>query len=262
MFDRLSHPIISHLIQPSTPQSNQIRATVSCPNHKAIRLPTMETYIMVSPATVVSTAAVSPISAVSPPAIAPPTASPAIVIGRTAAPTSHVHDMPVSAAQRPQIRIDGPAQHLVTYLDIKHGVRLLRNATVRIVSGQRVRDQLQQLDSCAVSVSPSLNPDHETIALELPETAGGGNRQHQQLDNDVVPAAAQLQPLDIKTRIGKDGVELIGYDTTANYERLMHGLVYTNRKPAYYLNRVFKVSCAQVSGQFRSAEFTLTLTVS
>ena len=37
--------------------------------------------------------------------------------------------------------------------------------------------------------------------------------------------------------------------------------MYINRKPAYYLNRVFKLSCSQLGDRFRSAEFTLTLTV-
>lgn len=172
---------------------SQIRATVSCPNRKAIRLPTMETYIMVSAApSAAPTAAVTPSPSPSP--------SLAAAVGRTAAPTSHVHDMPVSAEQRPQIRIDGPGQQLVSYQDIKHGVRILRNATVRIVSGQRVRAELQQLDSCAVTVFPSLNPDHESIAV-LPPPSG---------DAGVAPAHRFRTPLDIKTAVGKEGVELIG----------------------------------------------------
>lgn len=52
-----------------------------------------------------------------------------------------------------------------------------------------------------------------------------------------------------------------GYDTVANYLRILRSLVYINRKPAYYLNRVFKLSCSQLGDKFRSAEFTLTLTV-
>ena len=52
-----------------------------------------------------------------------------------------------------------------------------------------------------------------------------------------------------------------GFDTIANYLRILRSLVYINRKPAYYLNRVFKLSCSQLGERFRSAEFTLTLTV-
>lgn len=182
-------------LPPSPPSPvRQIRATVSCPNHKAIRLPTMETYIMVS-------AAPSAAAAAAPYATAgavTPAPSP-LAVGRTAAPTSHVHDMPVSAEQRPQIHMDGPAQQLVSYEDIKHGVRILRNATVRIVSGQRVRAELQQLDSCAVTVFPSLNPDHETIAVLPPGDARPPTAGHR-----------FRTPLDIKTAVGKEGVELIG----------------------------------------------------
>lgn len=166
----------------------------------------METYIMVSAAPAAAAAAAVSASAASASAVTPSpllpasaSAASAAALGRTAAPTVHVHDMPVSAAQRPQIRIDGPIQQMVSYQDVKHGVRILRNATVRIVSGQRVRAELQQLDSCAVTVFPSLNPDHETITLLATEgnTGDGGHRFR--------------TPLDIKTAIGKEGVEFIGY---------------------------------------------------
>lgn len=66
---------------------------------------------------------------------------------------------------------------------------------------------------------------------------------------------------DIKTKISKDGVEMIGYDTIENYQHILKSLVYINKKPAYYLNRVFKLTCSQVDDHFRSAEYTLTLTV-
>lgn len=159
----------------------------------------METYIMVSAAPAAAAAAASAsASAVTPSPLLP--ASAAAALGRTAAPTVHVHDMPVSAAQRPQIRIDGPIQQMVSYQDVKHGVRILRNATVRIVSGQRVRAELQQLDSCAVTVFPSLNPDHETITLLATEGTTGSDGGHR-----------FRTPLDIKTAIGKEGVEFIGY---------------------------------------------------
>lgn len=54
---------------------------------------------------------------------------------------------------------------------------------------------------------------------------------------------------------------MIGYDNVSNYLRILRSLIYINRKPAYYLNRVFKLSCSQLGDRFRSAEFTLTLTV-
>lgn len=92
------------------------------------------------------------------------------------------------------------------------------------------------------SVFPSLNSDHEEITL------GKSNF-------DVSPN------LDIKTIINKDGVEASGNDKISNYLRVLQSLVYINRKPAYYLNRVFKISCGILDDKFHSAEFTLTLTV-
>jgi len=97
------------------------------------------------------------------------------------------------------------------------------------------------LDSCSVVVFPSLNPDHEDI----------------QIDGDESLSSS----MDIKTNINKDGVEMIGKDTIYNYLNVLRSLVYSNKKPAYYLNRVFKLSCAQLSSQYKSAEYTLTLTV-
>lgn len=87
-----------------------------------------------------------------------------------------------------------------------------------------------------------MNSDHEEITL------GKSNF-------DVSPN------LDIKTIINKDGVEASGNDKISNYLRVLQSLVYINRKPAYYLNRVFKISCGILDDKFHSAEFTLTLTV-
>lgn len=54
---------------------------------------------------------------------------------------------------------------------------------------------------------------------------------------------------------------MIGYDSIDNYLHILRSLLYINRKPAYYLNRVFKLSCSQIGDRFHSADFTLTLTV-
>lgn len=102
-------------------------------------------------------------------------------------------------------------------------------------------EQNQNLDSCSVVVFPSLNPDHEDI----------------QIDGDESLSST----MDIKTNINKDGVEMLGKDTIHSYLNVLRSLVYSNKKPAYYLNRVFKLSCAQLSSQLKRAEYTLTLTV-
>jgi preprotein translocase subunit SecG len=46
-----------------------------------------------------------------------------------------------------------------------------------------------------------------------------------------------------------------------NYERLLRQVTYTNRKPAYYLNRQFKIACSELNGRFVSNEYVQTLTV-
>ncbi|KAJ6641242.1 Calsyntenin-1 [Pseudolycoriella hygida] len=193
----------------------EVKATVSCPNKIAIRLPTMETYIMVNPSTA--------------------------QLQSTKEPTNQVHDKPITEEQKPQIVITGNKNHLVTYPDIKKGVRILANISLNVYSGGRIRDNLQKLDACSVIVWPSLNPDHEAITV----------------DSDKELSST----LDIKTNINKDGAEMMGYDTTANYLSVLKSLVYTNKKPAYYLNRVFKLSCTQVNAHFTSDEYALTLTV-
>lgn len=100
---------------------------------------------------------------------------------------------------------------------------------------------MQNLDSCSVMVFPTLNPDHEEI----------------QVDGDESLSST----LDIKTNINKDGVEMIGNDAIENYLDVLKALLYSNKKPAYYLNRVFKLACTQLNSEFKSQEFTLTLTV-
>uniref|UniRef100_T1GSL6 Calsyntenin C-terminal domain-containing protein n=1 Tax=Megaselia scalaris TaxID=36166 RepID=T1GSL6_MEGSC len=97
------------------------------------------------------------------------------------------------------------------------------------------------LDFCTVNVFPSLNSDHEELLLENDENLG--------IDSNV------------KALISKDGVELKGRDGVTNYVGVLKSLVYTNKKPAYYLNRVFKLSCAQLNAQFKNYEYVLTLTV-
>lgn len=220
--------------QPTIGRRNiKVRATVSCPNKKAVRLLTMETHIMVSAALPTATKSVSSSSSAPAPSTAAAMHAAAAVNEESA----------LLADQKPHILISGAQNQLVTYPDIKQGVAILANVSVRILTGAKVPANLQRLDSCAVTVYPSLNPDHEALTL---------------VDDDTTAN----QQLDIRTTVNKNGVEMIGYDTTDNYLFVLRRLVYTNKKPAYYLNRVFKLSCAQVSGHFRSAEYTLTLTVS
>lgn len=200
-----------------------IKAVISCPGKKAIRLPVVETYLMVAK----DDESVDDASTLSP-----------SDIELNGIPDS---DKDLNTDEKPQILISGKQNHLVSYQDIKEGVHILANVNMNVMSGEKIQSQLQKLDSCIVTVFPSLNPDHEQISLPRSENVSA--------------------MLDIKTSVTKDGVELIGFDSIVNYQTVLQSLVYTNKKPAYYLNRVFKLSCSQMNMQFRSAEFTSTITV-
>lgn len=199
-----------------------VKAVISCPGKKAIRLPIVETYLMVVKDDTINE---------------PSTLSPSD-IELNGIPDS---DKDLTLDEKPQILIAGKQNHLVSYQDIKEGVHIMANVNINVMSGEKIQAQLQKLDSCIVTVFPSLNPDHEQISLPQNENVSS--------------------TLDIKTSITKDGVELLGFDSIVNYQSVLQALVYTNKKPAYYLNRVFKLSCSQMNMQFRSAEFTSTITV-
>lgn len=97
----------------------------------------------------------------------------------------------------------------------------------------------QKLDWCALTIYPSLNPDHESL----------------------VAPEQQLKRLGMSARVSKDGVSISGSDMVYNYQQVLREIVYTNRKPAYYLNRVFKLTCSELNGRFTSNEYVQTLTV-
>lgn len=210
--------------QPTIGRRNlELRTTVSCPNKKAIRLPTVQSYIMVMEAE------------------KKPNEADEINAIPHDAETNHIHDEQLPANQQPQIAINGKQNHLVSYPDIKEGVHILANVSINVFTAGKIQPHLQKLDACSVTVFPSLNPDHEQITIEGSESVSS--------------------TMDIKTAITKDGAEMVGYDSINNYLNVLQSLVYTNKKPAYYLNRVFKLSCSQMNMRFRSSEYTLTITV-
>lgn len=132
---------------------------------------------------------------------------------------------------------------MVSYQEIKFGVHILDKVHIGLSIDDDKSNGIhkENLDSCSVIVFPSLNPDHEEI----------------QIDGDESLSST----MDIKTNINKDGVEMIGSDSVRSYLSVLRALVYSNKKPAYYLNRVFKLSCSQLYAQYKSVEYTLTLTV-
>merc|ERR1719432_363186 len=90
-----------------------------------------------------------------------------------------------------------------------------------------------------ITVFPPLNPDHEK--LNLPEL--------------------MLKTMNIDGIVGDSGAEFRGVDDVMNYEDVLKSVTYSNQKPAYYLNRQFKLTCSQVNDRFTSNEYTQTVTV-
>ncbi|XP_052856467.1 calsyntenin-1 isoform X1 [Drosophila gunungcola] len=217
----------------------EVRTTLTCGNESSLRLPPIETYIMVN-------------EPIAPLGIDNGVGSASVNENMNASLEVNIKKFkPIlqleTSDQDPQmdstkISISGTSNMLVSYQEIKLGVHILDKIYIDSLSKNSGKDERKNhLDSCSVVVFPSLNPDHEDI----------------QIDGDESLSST----MDIKTNINKDGVEMIGKDTIQNYLNVLRSLVYSNKKPAYYLNRVFKLSCAQLSSQYKSAEYTLTLTV-
>ncbi|KAI2796804.1 Calsyntenin-2 [Blomia tropicalis] len=96
-----------------------------------------------------------------------------------------------------------------------------------------------KLDSCNVQVYPPLNPDHEYFRVP----------------NNM------MEHLEIRHKETKEGIVIFGADSVHNYQQILRQLIYFNRKPAYYLNRAFKLSCSELNGRFSSNDYIQTLTV-
>ena len=92
--------------------------TVSCPNKKAIRLPTIDTYIMVTKAS------------------SPAHFASNVMPNVTQEPLAPV--APLSDQQRPLIVIQGNQNNLVSYPDIKDGVHFLQHITIAIYTDNQV----------------------------------------------------------------------------------------------------------------------------
>ncbi|XP_037295297.1 calsyntenin-1 [Manduca sexta] len=150
----------------------------------------------------------------------------------------------VLAPQTPSILLNGSAEVSRDYAHFRAGLPVFPDLDVRVSSAPDappLDEESQKLDSCVVSVYPALNPDHEALSL-----AGAGSL-----------------PLryDIRAAVTRDGVILTGADTVHNYRQVLREIEYSNKKPAYYLNRVFKLTCSELNGRFTSNEYVQTLTV-
>lgn len=125
----------------------QVTTTVSCPMKKAIRLPTIDSFIMINDNE------------------------------KQHANVTNEHETPAATVdyqeinpqlteeQRPQIVINGNQNNLVSYPDIKSGVKFLESLNIVVYTNEQVLENLQKLDSCSVNVFPNLNADHEEITM-------------------------------------------------------------------------------------------------
>jgi calsyntenin 1 len=117
-------------IHPTIGRRNiQIETTVSCPMKKAIRLPTIDTFIMINEVNGFSSSENS---------------TKEFVLN-----TDEYQD--ISSEFKPQITISGSQNNLVSYHDIKSGVKFLENVNIEILTGGKLEEKLQKLDSCNVN---------------------------------------------------------------------------------------------------------------
>ncbi|XP_076359160.1 calsyntenin-1-like [Tachypleus tridentatus] len=146
---------------------------------------------------------------------------------------------------QPRISINGTSNLAREYEAFKQGIELFN--TISLAVNQHHEEEFSdamvstdyKLDKCSVQVYPPLNPDHEYF--QLPENL--------------------LMHLGIHHRDNKGGLIVYGADRIHNYELILRQILYFNHKPAYYLNRAFKLVCSELNSRFISNEYMQTLTV-
>ena len=119
-------------------------------------------------------------------------------------------DVNVIPVPEPVVHISGTADISREYEDFKLGVRIF--ADVHIVmttgsptgNGEPVNGIENRLDHCAITVSPPLNPDHESI--DVPDDL--------------------LRQLAVLGQVSADGVEFSGAEMIYNYERVLRQVTY------------------------------------
>lgn len=163
----------------------------------------------------------------------------------------------VLAPQTPSILLNGSADVAQDYAHFRQGLPVFADLAVQVLAnGRHLAEDRQKLDSCVVSVYPALNPDHEALALR--SLGEGGEMGVGDLGSDGGELGNRF---DIRAQITRDGAILTGADTVHNYQKVLREIEYSNKKPAYYLNRVFKLTCSELNGRFTSNEYVQTLTV-
>ena len=154
---------------------------------------------------------------------------------------SAVSGVMVMTVPQPIITISGAENVSKEYDQFKAGVRVFADLKISVSrnSGAQESQGREKVDQCTMSVFPPLNPDHEMI--KLPESM-----------MKSLNLAGSLSP-------GGGVAEIKGADMIYNYEGVLRQVTYINLKPAYYLNRQFKIVCSELNLRFTSNEFIQTV---
>ncbi|KAK8389910.1 hypothetical protein O3P69_012838 [Scylla paramamosain] len=148
----------------------------------------------------------------------------------------------VMQPHQPSIELNGTTNFAEEYESFRQGLRVFPDVSIYLSPAAEEATAPTpggQLDECIVSVYPSLNPDHETLLLP---------------DN-------LISELGLASSTTRQGATISGAHTTRHYQSILRQIHYANRKPAYYLNRAFKLSCSELGGRFTSNEYVQTVTV-
>lgn len=97
----------------------------------------------------------------------------------------------------------------------------------------------RRVEACSVQVYPPLNGLHESLVLPW----------------------EQLDQLQLYWRQSYEGLMVYGLDSIDNYEKILRSILYKNQKPAYYLERVFRLLCSDLNGRLLSNEYLQTVTI-
>ena len=160
------------------------------------------------------------------------------------------HDVPLSVSRilvlpvpQPTISLTATENLTRGYEDFKKGVRVFGDLKISVSRSEEDSEPVTgtetKVDKCSISVFPPLNPDHERI--ELP--------------------SLMLKTLNIIGSVGENGADIRGADMIYNYEQVLRQVVYSNQKPAYYLNRQFKLVCSELNERFTSNEYIQTVNI-
>ncbi|KAF2344622.1 hypothetical protein FHG87_024622 [Trinorchestia longiramus] len=155
----------------------------------------------------------------------------------------HAHVV-VLPPHQPPILINGTSNFAQEYQSFRAGLRIFPDVSLNLAQQLTATADSPPVPSaevseCTVGVYPPLNPDHETLLLP---------------DN-------LIRDLGLTSSVTRQGTSVTGPSTVQRYMNVLRQLHYANRKPAYYLNRAFKLTCSQTSGRASSNEYLQTVTV-